>query len=143
MPAALNGIVGLKPSLGALSASGVVPACRTLDTISIFALDVADAFAVFESACAFDPNDAWSRPFPPPALSGLPKGLRFGVPRGDQLEFFDDAEAEAAFARDVAAAEASRGARLVEFDFEPLTPRSRGFSTRAHGSPSDTPQRSR
>ena len=47
VPAALNGIVGLKPSLGALSASGVVPACRTLDTISIFALDVADAFTAF------------------------------------------------------------------------------------------------
>ena len=45
VPAALNGIVGLKPSLGALSSTGVVPACRTLDTISIFALDVADAFA--------------------------------------------------------------------------------------------------
>ena len=51
VPAALNGIVGLKPSLGALSATGVVPACRTLDTISIFALDVADAFAAFEVAC--------------------------------------------------------------------------------------------
>ena len=119
MPAALNGIVGLKPSLGALSASGVVPACRTLDTISIFALDVADAFAVYEAACAFDPKDAWSRPFPPPALSGAPKGLRFGVPRRDQLEFFGDAEAEAAFARDVAAVEAL-GGRLVEFDFEPF-----------------------
>ena len=45
VPAALNGIVGLKPTLGALSMTGVAPACRTLDTISIFALDVADAFA--------------------------------------------------------------------------------------------------
>src|SRR5216684_21993 len=43
VPAALNGIVGLKPSVGAVSSSGLVPACRTLDTISIFALDVADA----------------------------------------------------------------------------------------------------
>ena len=118
VPAALNGIVGLKPSLGALSASGVVPACRTLDTISIFALDVADAFAVFETACAFDPNDAYSRTFAPPALSGAPMGLRFGVPRPNQLAFFDDADAEAAFARDVAAVEAF-GGRVVEFDFEP------------------------
>jgi Asp-tRNA(Asn)/Glu-tRNA(Gln) amidotransferase A subunit family amidase len=54
VPAAFNGIVGLKPSLGSLSASGVVPACRTLDTISIFARDVADAFAVHQQACAFD-----------------------------------------------------------------------------------------
>src|SRR6202795_71623 len=119
VPAALNGIVGLKPTLGALSASGMVPACRTLDTISIFALDVADAFRVFEAAAAFDPADAWSRPFPSPARSGWPKGFRLGVPRRDQLEFFGDKEAEAAFARDVAAAQAL-GAKVVEFDIEPF-----------------------
>ena len=119
VPAALNGIVGLKPSLGALSASGVVPACRTLDTISIFALEVADTFRVFEAAAAFDPADAWSRPFPAPARSGWPKGIRLGVPRRDQLEFFGDKESEAAFARDVAAAQAL-GANVVEFDMEPF-----------------------
>src|SRR5271165_1448648 len=105
VPAALNGIVGLKPSLGALSATGVVPACRTLDTISIFARDVADAFAVFKSAIGYDEKDAFARPFPPPALSGLPKGLRVGVPRPDQLVFFGDSQAEAAFVRDAKAAE--------------------------------------
>src|SRR5271156_6639513 len=119
VPAALNGIVGLKPSLGALSAAGMVPACRTLDTISIFALDVADAFRVFEAAAAFDPADAWSRLFPSPARSGWPKGLRLGVPRRDQLEFFGDNEAEAAFARDIAATQAF-GANVVEFDIEPF-----------------------
>ena len=46
VPAALNNIVGLKPTLGALSNSGVVPACRTLDTISTFALTVQDAYEV-------------------------------------------------------------------------------------------------
>src|SRR5271165_320774 len=116
VPAALNGIVGLKPSLGALSAAGFVPACRTLDTISIFARDVADAFTVFEAACGYDEGDAFSRPFPPPALSGVPNGLRIGVPRPEQLQFFGDAEAEAAFARDLAAVEAL-GLRRVEFDF--------------------------
>ncbi|HTR13304.1 MAG TPA: allophanate hydrolase [Roseiarcus sp.] len=118
-PAALNGIVGLKPSLGALSASGVVPACRTLDTVSIFALDVADAFAAFEVACGYDEKDVWSRPFPPPAFSAVPNGLRLGVPRADQLEFFGDAEAEAAFARDLKLADAL-GLSLVEFDFAPF-----------------------
>ncbi len=118
-PAALNGIVGLKPPLGALSASGVVPACRTLDTVSIFALDVADAFAVFQAACGYDPEDAYSRPFPTPTLSGVPRGLRIGVPREGQREFFGDAEAAAAFARDVASVEAL-GARLIEFDFVPF-----------------------
>ena len=119
VPAALNGIVGLKPSLGSLSASGMVPACRTLDTISIFALDVADAFRVFEAAAAFDPTDPWSRPFPAPARSGWPKGVRLGVPRREQLEFFGDKEAEATFARDLAAVQAL-GANAVEFDLEPF-----------------------
>ena len=59
VPAALNNIVGLKPTLGALSAGGVVPACRTLDTVSVFALTVDDAFAAFEDAGgAFDPEMA-------------------------------------------------------------------------------------
>ena len=43
VPAALNNIVGLKPSLGLVSTSGVVPACRTLDCVSVFALTVDDA----------------------------------------------------------------------------------------------------
>jgi allophanate hydrolase len=119
VPAALNGIVGLKPTLGALSATGVVPACRTLDTISIFALDVADAFAVFRSAFGYDERDAYSRRFPRPELSGLPRGLRIGAPRADQLQFFGDAEAEAAFARDLKSVEAL-GLEVVEFDFEPF-----------------------
>ena len=119
MPAALNGIVGLKPSLGALSATGLVPACRTLDTISIFALTAADAFAAFRAASGYDEADAYSRRFPAPVLSGPPKGLRFGVPRADQLQFFGDAEAEAAFARDLGVIEAL-GGRIVEFDFTPF-----------------------
>src|SRR5277367_3432706 len=61
VPAALNGIVGLKPSLGALSATGLLPACRTLDTISIFALDVPDAFAAFQAAFGYDESDPYSR----------------------------------------------------------------------------------
>ena len=78
VPAALNGIVGLKPSLGALSTSGVVPACRTLDTISIFARDVADAFTVFQAACAFDESDAYSRSFPPRGPFGVPERVSAG-----------------------------------------------------------------
>ena len=119
VPAALNGIVGLKPSLGALSTSGVVPACRTLDTVSIFARDVADAFRVFELAIAFDEGDAYSRSFREPALSTFPSGIRLGVPRPDQLQFFDDNDAAAAFSQDVRLAQ-SLGARIVEFDFAPF-----------------------
>jgi allophanate hydrolase len=119
VPAALNGIVGLKPSLGALSASGVVPACRTLDTVSIFARDVADAFRVFQQSIAFDEGDAYSRPFREPHLSAFPSGIRLGVPRSGQLQFFDDEKAESAFARDLKLAQ-SLGAVIVEFDFDPF-----------------------
>lgn len=119
VPAAFNGIVGLKPSLGALSASGVVPACRTLDTVSIFARGVGDAFAVFQAACGFDGEDAYCRPFPPPAPSAFPSGIRLGVPRADQRQFFGDANAADAFPRDIEVAE-SLGAHILEFDFEPF-----------------------
>jgi allophanate hydrolase len=119
VPAAFNGIVGLKPSLGALSTSGVVPACRTLDTISIFARDVADAFTVFQAACSFDKTDPYCRPFPHAALSALRSGIRLGVPRAAQRQFFDDANAADAFSRDIQLA-ASLGAHIVEFDFEPF-----------------------
>ena len=119
VPAALNGIVGLKPSLGALSTSGVVPACRTLDTVSIFARDVADAFTVFREAIAFDEQDAYSRSFHEPSLSAFPSGIRLGVPRPDQRQFFDDKVASAAFSQDLRLAQ-SLGARIVEFDFEPF-----------------------
>jgi allophanate hydrolase len=119
VPAALNGIVGLKPSLGALSASGVVPACRTLDTISIFAGDVAGAFSVYREAIAFDERDAYSRSFREPALSAFPSGIRLGVPRPDQLQFFDDKDASTVFSQDLRLPQ-SLGARIVEFDFEPF-----------------------
>jgi allophanate hydrolase len=119
VPAALNGIVGLKPSLGALSTSGVVPACRTLDTVSVFARDVGDAFAVFQAACGFDEWDGYARTFPPPVLSAFPSGIRLGVPRSDQRQFFDDANAADAFSRDIETA-GSLGARIVAFDFEPF-----------------------
>src|SRR6185312_6187251 len=58
IPAGLNNIVGLKPTFGALSASGVVPACRTLDCVSIFALTTDDAWTVFSLAANYDPTDA-------------------------------------------------------------------------------------
>ena len=54
VPAGLNNIVGLKPTVGALSSLGVVPACRTLDCVSIFALTVADAVAIEQAAALFD-----------------------------------------------------------------------------------------
>jgi len=119
VPAALNGIVGLKPTLGVLSGTGMVPACRTLDTISIFALDVADAFAVYEIAAGYDDSDAYSRPLPAPGLVARPPKLRIGVPKPSQRVFLGDAASEAAYAADIEKLE-RLGGTLVEFDIEPF-----------------------
>jgi len=119
IPAGMNGIVGLKPTLGLLSATGVVPACRTLDTISIFARDVDTAVAATAAAAGYDDADAYSRALPLPTLGGLPKSFRVGVPLPAQRKFFGDAHAEAAYAADIARLTAL-GASIVELDFEPL-----------------------
>ena len=112
VPAALNNVVGLKPTRGLLSTRGLLPACRSLDCISVFAGSVADAATVFELTAGFDARDPFSRPAQPGALGIPEKGFRFGVPAKEQLEFFGDARAEAAF----------RGTleRLVEFGGEPV-----------------------
>ncbi len=118
VPAALNNIVGLKPSLGLISPRGVFPACRSLDTISIFALTVDDAFKALECCAHYDAAEPYSRampllrPFVPPVL-------RLGIPNAKSRQFFGDAVAEAAF--DAALAnEAFAGAERVEIDFAPF-----------------------
>jgi allophanate hydrolase len=115
VPAAFNHLVGIKPTRGLLSASGVVPACRTLDTISIFALDMVDAQAVLRAAAGYDASDPYARaarPGPPPRTR-----FRFGVPQ--QLEFFGDAEAERLFGGAVKKLE-TLGGEAVPLDFEPF-----------------------
>lgn len=118
VPAALNGIVGLKPSLGALSTSGVVPACRTLDCISIFALNVADAWSVFDIAAFFDPADPYSREraVRVPASGAAP---RVAIPSGGSIRFFGDDVQQQSFAQAVERVKAT-GAGVVEVDFAPL-----------------------
>jgi len=117
VPAAFNNLVGVKPSKGVLSTSGVVPACRSLDCVSIFAINTDDAKAVFDVACSFDAADPYSRKMP--EASEKPKNMRFAVPKPDQLKFFGDDEAEALFKKSVAAFEAM-GYTAVETDFSPL-----------------------
>jgi len=119
VPGALNGIVGLKPSLGALSASGMIPACRTLDTISIFAMTTADAFEVFSIAQAEDPADAYSRAFPAPGLSLLPPRVRIAVPTSGSLVTDGDADQAESFHATLARLHAL-GAEIVELDFAPF-----------------------
>jgi len=119
VPAALNGVVGLKPTLGLLSASGVVPACRTLDTVSIFALGVADAFAAFAAAAGFDAADAYCKPSPTPRLIAPPPHFTVGAPGPGQRRFFGDEEAERAYTADLDKL-AALGGEIVEFDFAPF-----------------------
>ncbi len=119
VPAALNNIVGLKPSLGALSATGVVPACRTLDTISIFAATVTDAFAAFQVACAEDPKDAYSKAISAGQLSVPPSDFKVGVPDAGSRIFFGDSVQAASFETSIKRL-TSLGATIVELDFAPL-----------------------
>ncbi len=118
VPAGFNNIVGLKPTKGLFSARGLVPACRTQDTISVFGLTVPDAALVTSCVAQFDAEDAYSRRAPRPfAVEEPPAGLRVGVP-ADGLEFFGDIDAERLFRLSVGRL-AESGASIVEIDFSP------------------------
>jgi allophanate hydrolase len=114
VPAGFTATVGLKPTFGLISATGVVPACRSLDCVSIFAPSVDDAEAVLAVAAALDPLDDFSRACPP-ASAPLPATFRFAVPRAEQLTFAGDAAAEASFARALTRL-ASLGGTRVDVD---------------------------
>ena len=119
VPAMLNNIVGLKPSLGLISNAGLVPACRTLDCISVFSLTVDDAMTALAAIAGPDGADPYSRDRPLGALSAFPGQLRLGVPRNGQLIFFGDRAAEKAYG-EALERWTSLGATLVEFDLEPF-----------------------
>lgn len=119
VPAALNNIVGVKPTLGALSATGLVPACRTLDTISVFALTVSDAYAAYSAAAVYDPTDAYARDIATPSIVAPPKALKIGIPSQDSIRFEGDTAQAASFADTVARLKDS-GAEIAEIDFTPL-----------------------
>ncbi len=119
VPAAFNNLVGWKPTKGLLSTRGLVPACRSLDCVSVFSLTCADSAAVAAVAAGFDAADPFSRAASASARSVFPPAFRFGVPRPGQLEFFGDAGAARLFAE---AAERLRslGGEQVEIDFAPF-----------------------
>ncbi len=114
VPAAFNHLVGLKPSKGRWSTRGLVPACRTIDCITVFTDALGDAAAVDAVLAVFDAEDAFSRP---PADLPL-RAKRIGVPRRAQRQFFGDVQAEHLY--DQALKVLSRGAELVEIDITPL-----------------------
>jgi allophanate hydrolase len=123
VPAAFANVVGLKPSRGTMSMRGVVPACRSLDCLSVFALTVDDACAVADVAKGWDPLDPFSRTdatnidFSARTTPGQP--LRLGVPAAHRLEFQGDSQARAVFDRAVRRF-AEMGCELATIDFDPF-----------------------
>lgn len=119
VPAGLQNLVGLKPSLGLVSTAGVVPACRTLDCVSVFALTVEDAWAVLSVAAGLDAGDPWSRALPLGRPGAVPPKLRIAVPRPEHLDVAGDAAAAASFTAAVERAK-TLGAEIVPLDMAPF-----------------------
>jgi allophanate hydrolase len=118
VPAAFNGIVGFKASLGAISTHGVVPACRSLDCVSLLTTDVADAKRVLDVALGFDAGHAYSRALPAVAAPAA-TGARIAIPRPDQLTFYGDHHAATAWDAALRRVRAL-GWSVVEIDYEPF-----------------------
>jgi allophanate hydrolase len=111
VPAAFNNVVGYKPTRGVLSTAGVVPACRSLDCVSVFAASASDA----ERVLAVAELDRASGP----ARKRFKKHFRFGVPQAEQLEFFGDRAAQELYERALERLRAL-GGEPVRFDFVPF-----------------------
>jgi len=122
IPAGLNNIVGLKPTLGVISTQGLVPNCRTLDCVSVFALSVSDALEVARAAQTSDEPDASLRDdhdrvsFASGATAG---DIVVGIPREQDLDFFGNDEGRDLFT-DALACLARLGVKSQRIDFEPL-----------------------
>lgn len=117
VPAGFNNIVGLKPTKGRLPNTGLVPACKTVDCISIFALTVDDAQKVAGLAEGFDGDDAYSRHNPGTAPVGFGAAMKLAVP--DTLEFFGDVQNQAVFEQALHRL-SGMGAEITRIDFAPF-----------------------
>jgi allophanate hydrolase len=112
VPAAFNNVVGIKPSRGLLSTDGVVPACRSLDCVSVFALTVDDGARAAAVARGYDPADPNARPegtSVPLGPAAVPQAFRFGLPSAADLDFLGDERSRALFAAAVERARALHG----------------------------------
>ncbi|XWN31014.1 MAG: allophanate hydrolase [Devosia sp.] len=116
VPAAFNNIVGLKPTRGAVPTSGVFPANRTIDCVSIFAGTTADASTVLKATAGVDAGDPFSRKSAPrPFATTAPV---IGIPTDASLTFFGDALAEEGFA--AAVEKACAMGTVKRFDYTPF-----------------------
>jgi allophanate hydrolase len=119
VPAALNGLVGLKPTKGRWSPRGVVPACRSLDCVTVFTRDAGDAALIDSVAEGFDPEEPFSRRAPKQEAPAIAAHFRLGVPRADQFVWFGDAVSPRLFEEALARVRAM-GGEPVEVDIAPL-----------------------
>ncbi|MBF4521212.1 allophanate hydrolase [Acinetobacter towneri] len=116
VPAGHNNIVGLKPTKGWFSTTGLIPACRSIDVISVFALTVDDAWQVAQVMQGYDASDDYSRAHPQNVPSQFSKG-KIAIP--DTLEFYGDAETEKAFQLAIERVQ-SLGYAVEPIDFTPF-----------------------
>jgi allophanate hydrolase len=114
VPAAFNHLIGFKPTKGRWSTRGLVPACRTLDCITVFTDDTADARLVDQVIAGFDPADPYSKPLADRSLARK----TIGVPRRDQRVWFGDGESE--YLYDRALEKLATLGHLVEIDLTSL-----------------------
>jgi allophanate hydrolase len=121
VPAGFCNLVGVKPTRGLLSNRGVVPACRSLDCVSIFAHTCDQAAAVLAVAAGFDEADPGSRRADemPPHQLPTSEAFRFGVPRESQLQFFGDDDARSRYRSAIDRA-VRMGGVAVDIDFAPF-----------------------
>ncbi|MDF1859049.1 MAG: allophanate hydrolase [Verrucomicrobiales bacterium] len=120
VPASLNNLVGLKPTMGLVSCRGVVPACRSLDCVTVFAGTVEESARVVDLMAGFDEEDPYSRAMitplePSPSMASA----KIGVPRPDQLKFFGNDEAAGLFGDSLTRCR-ELGWEVAEIDFEPF-----------------------
>jgi allophanate hydrolase len=118
VPASFNNLVGLKPTKGRWSTTGLVPACRSIDCITVFAGDVPGAALVDSVVAGFDATDPYSRRDPGTAAA-IPAAFRFGLPKPEQQIFMGDAQAEAMFRAAVERVK-TMGGTPVEIDIAPF-----------------------
>lgn len=122
VPACFNNLIGLKPSRGLFSNTGLVPACKSLDCISIFSLNASDAQAAFQVAAKFDETDPYARKRPN-ELDTTKRiarpNMRFGVPLPTQLKFFGNDEYQNLYLAAVKRLE-SLGYEGVAINIEPM-----------------------
>lgn len=118
VPAALNNLIGLKPTRGALSCQGVVPACKSLDCVSIFALNLTDAERAFKIVCQEDElNDEYSRKYPTNPLQKFQTDATIAIPK--DIPWFGETKNPHLYANAIESLKKT-GANVITVDFEPL-----------------------